>query len=62
MGLPSIDALMAYEEGELDEGQTLDLFAGLIQSGLAWRLQGVYGRTADAFIRANLISRDGVVL
>jgi hypothetical protein len=42
------DYIIRYEEGKLDEEETIDLFLYLIDSGLAWKLQGMYGRTAVA--------------
>jgi len=47
-----LDQLIAWENGELDFEETVDLFQGLIDSGLAWTLQGCYGRTAKALIDA----------
>jgi hypothetical protein len=41
-----VDKIMAYEQGDLDEQDTLELFQELIDSGLAFSLQGDYGRTA----------------
>ena len=51
-----------YEEGSLDNDGFLTLFAELIKSGLAWSLQGSYGRTAEALIEQGLISTKGEVL
>jgi hypothetical protein len=53
----SYDAIFAYENGELDEEQTIELFQTLVDSGLAWQLQGNYGRTAAAMIGAGLVTR-----
>jgi hypothetical protein len=48
--MPSISDIVAYEQGELNDDETVELFQGLIDSGLAWSLQGSYGRTANALI------------
>jgi hypothetical protein len=45
-----ITKLMAFENGELDEQETIELFQELIDSGMAWKLQGFYGRTAKHLI------------
>lgn len=42
--------LMKFEDGEMDEQETIDLFQKLIDTGTAWQLQGSYGRTAAALI------------
>jgi hypothetical protein len=42
--------VIAYEDGDLGEDETVAMFQGLIDSGQAWRLQGSYGRTAMAMI------------
>ena len=55
-----IDQIIAFEDGELDLDQTLDLFVGLLNSGLAWQLQGFYGRTATALLEAGHIARINV--
>jgi hypothetical protein len=53
------DRIIAYECGDIDEAGILQLFAELIESGMAWKLQGSYGRTAQALIDAEYISEDG---
>lgn len=55
-------ALMGYEDGELTEPAIVDLFAHLIKTGMAWDLQGHYGRTAAGFIKANVIDEFGDIL
>lgn len=58
---PDLGAMMAFEEGDLGTGATLDLFASLVRSGLAWSLQGFYGRTAADLIDRDFLTPDGEV-
>jgi len=57
-----VDKIIAYETGELDGNEILELFAELIKSGMAWKLQGSYGRTAQLLIDNKLISELGEIL
>lgn len=47
---PLADTIAAYEKGALDEDQVTALFQELIDTGLVWKLQGHYGRTATRMI------------
>ena len=46
-----LDNIIAYEQGDLSEDDTIVLFQHLIDNGHAWSLQGHYGRTANALIQ-----------
>lgn len=46
----NVDDIIAYEQGDLAYEDTIDLFQELIDTGLAWRLQGNYGRVAQRLI------------
>jgi hypothetical protein len=48
--------IIAYEQGDLDEDDTVALFQALVDNGMAWKLQGHYGRTAARLIEAGLVS------
>jgi hypothetical protein len=46
----NIDNVIRYENGEMDDQEMVDFFQDGITTGLVWRLQGSYGRTATALI------------
>lgn len=50
--MDQLDKIIAFEQGELDEDEIIELFQELINSGLAWKLQGSYGRMAANLIDA----------
>jgi hypothetical protein len=58
-----MSAIIDYESGELSEDAVIELFQHLVDTGMAWQLQGSYGRTARALIQAGeiefLVNEDG---
>lgn len=54
--------IMAYEQGDLSDEDTLRLFSHLIKTGLAWTLQGHYGRMAVALMDAGWLNSKGDIL
>jgi hypothetical protein len=54
--MSTIDRLMAFEHGELSDTEIIELFQHLVNTGMAWKLQGFYGRTAQKLIEAGLIT------
>jgi hypothetical protein len=42
-------------QAELDEEKMIELFQHLVDTNLAWQLQGHYGRTATALIEAGVV-------
>jgi hypothetical protein len=52
---PLITYIIEYENGEITEERFIELFQHLVDTGLAWTLQGHYGRTAAALIEGGSI-------
>lgn len=52
----NLSQIMAFENGELGLDEVIVLFQHLVNSGLAWKLQGFYGRTAKKLIDAGYVS------
>lgn len=55
ISMDEINKIMAYEQGKLNDVESVELFQDLLNSGLVWKLQGHYGRTATALIEAGYI-------
>ena len=55
--MDQVDKIIAYEQGELDKNGIIELFQELVNSGLAWKLQGHYGRMAQRMIEAGYITK-----
>ena len=54
--------IMDWEDGDLTANEEICFFAELIKSGLAWTLQGMYGRNASHLIEVGCIDKQGNVL
>ena len=52
--MPNVGDIIDYENNQMTEQEEIDFFQSLIDSGLVWKLQGHYGRTAIDFIEAGL--------
>lgn len=50
-----VTEMMEWENGALDEDETVALFQELVDTGTIHHLQGMYGRQAQRFIDAGLI-------
>lgn len=48
--------IIAYETAEATEPEVIELFQYLVDTGLAWSLQGHYGRVATALIDAGVVT------
>jgi hypothetical protein len=55
--MSQIDRIIAYEQGELADDDIVELFQELVDNGMAWTLQGHYGRTAAGLIQVGLVRR-----
>jgi hypothetical protein len=49
-----VAAMIAWENGELDPDEVVELFQHLIDSGVVWSLQGAYGRAAQRLLDLGL--------
>lgn len=47
--------IMDFESGKLSEEKIFELFQELVDTGMAWQLQGYYGRLAQKLIEMGLI-------
>jgi hypothetical protein len=50
-----VDGIMRYENGDMEQDEMVDLFQALVDNGMAWTLQGHYGRTAKMLIDEGLV-------
>lgn len=45
-----VDKIIAFEQGQLNDDEIIDLFQEMIDDGSVWSLQGTYGRAATSLI------------
>ena len=55
------DMIINFEEQQCTIEEILELFTVLIQTGMAWSLQGSYGRLARHLIDQGSLSDDGTI-
>jgi hypothetical protein len=60
--MDEVDFIITFENGEATDKEIVDGFANLVKSGMAWSLQGTYGRIAKALIEQGYINKQGEVL
>lgn len=48
-------AIIEYESGEMSREGIIELFQYLVDTGMAWQLQGSYGRMAQTLIAGGYI-------
>lgn len=54
-GLSLIDEIMRFEGEQMTQEELIPFFQRLVDTGMAWRLQGTYGRTAHNLLSQGLI-------
>ena len=50
-----VTKIIEYEQGEMNDEDTVSFFQELVNSGMAWTLQGHYGRMAMHLIESGLV-------
>jgi hypothetical protein len=50
-----LDKIIEFENGNLTDEEAIELFQELVDTGLAWKLQGFYGRMASTLIEQGII-------
>ena len=53
--MPDINKIIEWENGGMSETDEIEFFQGLVDTGLAWSLQGMYGRRAMQLIESGLV-------
>ena len=56
-GKQVVDKIIKYESGNMDDKETIEFFQELIDTGMAYTLQGHYGRTATYLLVEGLCTQ-----
>jgi len=56
------DKIIRFEDGEMEMDEVIQLFSELIKNGMAYTLQGSYGRTANALIMGGYLNAEGEII
>jgi len=51
-----VNNIVRYENDEMSDEETITFFQALVDNGMAWNLQGHYGRMATHLIEEGFIS------
>lgn len=54
-GSKLFDQILRFESGTLGDEELVPMFQALVDTGLAWQLQGSYGRMAHDMLEAGFI-------
>mgnify|MGYP000903433249 CR=1 FL=1 len=57
-----VDKIIAYEDGDMNGWEVLDLYADLIKTGMILGLQGTYQREARYLIEEGIIDQHGNII
>ncbi len=54
-----VNKVMDWENGDMSSDEEIAFFQELVNTGMAWSLQGMYGRRAMQLIREGKVYRNG---
>jgi hypothetical protein len=57
-----VGAVIDFEGGDMSPNRVIEFFSHLLKTGMAWKLQGSYGRAAQSLIAEGYLERDGTIL
>lgn len=57
-----VDQIVAWENGIMSSDDEIRFFSKLVKNGMAWTLQGMYGRRASDLINEGYLDAQGNIL